>query len=57
MLILERFRDQEIIIETPGGDIIRILVKAFRDDKASVELGIDAPRSYRILRGELTLHR
>jgi len=53
MLVLSRKRDEEIVINTPGG-LITLTVTELRGGK--VRLGIEAPRGYHILRSELIDH-
>lgn len=51
MLSLSRKQDQEIIIQTPTG-FVRVFVIETRSN--SVRLAIEAPKEFKILRGELT---
>jgi len=50
MLVLTRKYDETIVIGTDEGPITITVVKL---DKGSVRLGVDAPRSIPIARGEL----
>ncbi|HPE67910.1 MAG TPA: carbon storage regulator [Thermotogota bacterium] len=50
MLVLNRRKDEEIIIETPGGQIV---IKVVEVDNRSAKLGIEAPRDFAIYRREL----
>lgn len=51
MLVLSRRRNEQLIIETPTGERVTITVTDLR--QISAKLGIDAPRSWRIIRKEL----
>jgi carbon storage regulator CsrA len=51
MLILGRRKDETIVLTTPAGERITIVVQDIRG--ALVRLGIDAPQRVTILRGEL----
>jgi len=51
VLTLSRRQDESIIIQTPDGDEIRILVHDFASN--SIKLSIDASRDYVIHREEL----
>ena len=55
MLILTRKRDEEVVIETPAGDLIRVVVTdaGWADGKIRVRLGFDAPKAVRIHRKEV----
>ena len=51
MLILARRKEECIVITTPTGEVIKILVMdAYH---GFVKQGIDAPKEYKILREEL----
>jgi carbon storage regulator CsrA len=51
MLILARRQDESLIITTPSGEKIKILIMDAYHDFA--KLGIEAPADYLILREEL----
>jgi len=51
MLVLSRKPDEAIYIETPAGEVIRLVLIDIRGDK--IRLGLEAPPSHKILRGEL----
>ena len=51
MLVLTRKYDQEVIITTPDGTKISVMVVAL--DDRQVRLGFQAPTTFRILRKEL----
>ena len=51
MLVLSRKRDEDIQIVTKSGEVIRVRLNYI--DGKSVKLGIDAPKSVKVLRGEL----
>lgn len=51
MLVLGRKTGEEILITCPNGDEIRLTVVDI--DRAKMRLGIDAPRSYTIMRTEI----
>jgi carbon storage regulator CsrA len=54
MLVVSRRVDERVVITTPGGEKLSIMV--VRIDAGSsrrVRIGIDAPKGYRILREEL----
>lgn len=55
MLVLRRLVNEGITITAPTGEKIRIVVTDASLDrgKPSVAIGIDAPRSYLIVRDEL----
>ena len=56
MLVLSRSAlvgKNAIVCETKSGEQIRVIVSEVKGDK--VRLAIDAPRSVRVRRGELTL--
>lgn len=48
MLVLSRKPEETIVINTPDGDIVVTKL----DDR---RLGVDAPQSFKILRGELVV--
>ncbi len=50
MLVLGRRPNQTIIIETASGTVT---VKVTKLERQQVKLGIDAPQSVKVLRGEL----
>ena len=50
MLVLSRKESEEVTVHTPQGDI-KILVVALESNK--VRIGIDAPKDFVILRGEI----
>ena len=51
MLILSRGPNERVIITTPQGETIQVVV--VNANKGRTHLGIDAPQGYRILREEL----
>lgn len=51
MLILTRKIDQDVMIETPSGEVIWVKVLGVERDR--VKLGISAPASVTVLRSEL----
>lgn len=51
MLVLSRMRNEEIVIETPHGDVITIMVINIRGDK--VQLGCKADMGFIIHRREV----
>jgi len=51
MLTVARKPNQAIIIQTPDGDELRIVVNNFRLDQ--IKISIDAPQEYTINREEL----
>ncbi len=51
ILVLTRHLDERIIIRTPGGEQIVITINDVRGDR--VKVGLDAPASVKIIRGEL----
>lgn len=51
MLILTRKVFEEICIEVPGGEVIRVSVAQIKGKQA--RLGISAPRSFPVHRGEV----
>ena len=57
MLVLFRKRDERIVIRTPGGEVITVVVVEFKEGDSGrpykVRLGIDAPSSVRIDREEI----
>lgn len=52
MLILQRKRDEAIVLDLPDGVRVRIVVLSFHGD-TSVRLGIEAPRDVPVFREEL----
>ena len=55
MLILSRRQDERVIITTPQGETIQVVV--VDSTKGTTHLGIDALNGYRILRDELVLNK
>ena len=53
MLVLSRMRDQEIVITTAHGEVIRIVVVEFRTGPQKVRLGFDAAPEVKIHRREV----
>lgn len=53
MLVLSRERDDEIVITTPDGIEISVMVIDIRGHR--VRLGVEAPVDFKIHRGELLL--
>jgi|JI10StandDraft_1071094.scaffolds.fasta_scaffold02263_27 carbon storage regulator len=51
MLVLSRFRDEKIIVQTPSGEEVTIMVVDVRGDK--VRLGVEAPASWPVHREEV----
>ncbi len=51
MLTISRKSNEALIIQTPDGDEIRVVVHGFQKDQ--VKVSIDAPRDYVITREEL----
>jgi len=51
MLVLSRFRDEKIIVQTPSGEEITIMIVDVRGDK--VRVGIEAPQAYAVHREEV----
>ena len=51
MLVLSRFKGQEIVISRDGVEIARVMVVDVKGDK--VRLGINAPRSVQVDRAEV----
>ena len=51
MLVLSRIVDQKIIITSPDGTCITLMVVEVRGDK--VRIGVDAPKSWTIHREEV----
>lgn len=52
MLVLERKPLEVIVIQCPGGDVIRVMLVSGYD---KTRVGIDAPRDFRIDREEVYL--
>lgn len=50
MLVLRRTTGESILIRTPGGDLVRVVICDVRGSQ--VRVGIDAPLTYRIGRSE-----
>lgn len=50
MLVLSRKDDERIYIDTPGGRIVIVVAKV---EFGRARIGIEAPRSFKILRAEL----
>lgn len=50
MLVLSRKKNESIVIKGDSGDIRIVVVEI---DKGKIRLGIEAPRGYPIVRGEL----
>lgn len=55
MLILDRHRDEDILIHTPAGVITIRLCEI--SSRTRAKIGVDAPREYLILRGEVAEKR
>lgn len=51
MLLLRRRAEEAIVITTPTGDTIRLLVLGIEAHRY-VDLGLEAPREYNIVREE-----
>lgn len=51
MLVLTRQEQEEIVIVTPGGERIVLVLCSIRGDK--VRIGVDAPTSYAVHRREV----
>ncbi len=51
MLVLSRKVDEVIVIQLPGGGLIRVVVTGIRGEK--VRLGIDAPADIPVHRAEV----
>ncbi len=51
MIVLQRGREEKVIIQTPQGDVV-ITVLAIRGD-SSVKLGFEAPRDITVHRSEI----
>ena len=53
MLILRRSVNEEIVVTSPGGDRIRIMICSIRRNGRNAQVGVDAPIGYTIDRAEL----
>ena len=51
MLVLSRERSQTIVITTPDGTKLTLMVVEIRGNK--VRIGVDAPREFTVHRGEV----
>jgi len=51
MLVLSRQRDQVLVLVTPDGEEIEVMVVDIRGDK--VRLGVNAPKTYDVHRKEV----
>lgn len=55
MLLLSRKHGEEIIIQLPGDQLVRVVILPSTRSREA-RLGIDAPRSIRVIRGELIVN-
>lgn len=54
MLVLSRFQGEKILITTPTGETITIVVSSIQlAPRSKVRIALDAPKDYVILRAEL----